>query len=134
VNAILISSNRPAASLTAATVAVMLLAAPVPAATLTNATQVRALTREEAAKQIPVRLRGVVLDEAGQGEGLVIQDATAGVYLTGPNSTVAKIRRGDLIEVEGASDPGGFAPIVRLQKYRKLGTAPIPEPQHVAFE
>ena len=133
-NAILISINRPAASLIAVTVAVMLLSAPVSAATLTNAAQVRALTREDAAKQISVRLRGVVLDEAGQDEGLVIQDATAGVYLTGPNSTVAKIRRGDLIEVEGVSDPGGFAPIVRLQKYRKLGTAPIPEPQHVTFE
>ena len=102
--------------------------------TLTNATQVRALTTEEAATHIPVRLRGVVIDEAGQGVGVVMRDETAGIYFEGTQSVVAKIRRGDLIEIEGVSDPGGFAPFVRLQKYRKLGTAPIPEPQHVTFE
>ena len=117
-----------------AAVATLLLVASAQAATLTNAAQVRALTREDAARQMQVRLRGVVLDEAGQGEGVVIQDETAGVYLMAANTVVSKIRRGDLIEVEGVSDPGGFAPMVRLQKYRKLGTAPIPEPQHVAFE
>ena len=110
------------------------LLAPVNAATLTNAAQVRALTTKQAATHVPVRLRGVVLDEAGQSAGIVIQDETAGIYLEGPNNLLSRIRRGELIEVEGVSDPGGFAPIVRLEKYRKLGTAPIPAPQHVTFE
>lgn len=120
--------------LTGITAASAWLLAPVNAATLTNAAQVRALTTEQAATHVPVRLRGVVLDEAGQSAGIVIQDETAGIYLEGPNHLLSRIRRGELIEVEGKSDPGGFAPIVRLEKYRKLGTAPIPAPQHVTFE
>lgn len=125
----------PASLLTGAVLAGLLLSpGSAAAATLTNATQVRELTREEAAKRIPVKIRGVIMDEAGDGTGVVVQDDTAAVYVLGENWMIAGLRRGDRVEVEGTSDPGGFAPIVRLQRHRKIGTAPIPDPQHVTFE
>ena len=102
---------------------------------LTNAAQVRALTLDEAAKRLPVRLQGVVVVEAETGGGgFVLLDDTEGIYLEGNAGQASQLRRRDFIEVEGVSDPGGFAPLVRMQKFRKLGQRDIPEPQRVTFE
>lgn len=71
----------------------------------------RALTQEEAAQGLPVRLRGVVLGEAEPSKpergkaALVILDDTEGIYLWGPRPLASGIQRGDVIEVEGVSDP-----------------------------
>ena len=46
---------------------------------LTNAAQVKALSVADAAKQIPVKLQGVV---TGEGKlGIVIQDTTMGIFI-----------------------------------------------------
>jgi len=105
-----------------------------PAATvlLTNAAQVRALTTEEAARHQAVRLRGVFLGETEPGgRGCVIMDETEGIYLHGPPGLASEISRGDLVEVDGRTDPGGFAPFVVAQTLRKLGRGQIPEPRRV---
>jgi len=106
-----------------------------PAAVLTNAAQVRALTEAEAAQHRLVRLRGVAIGEAEpEREAFAIQDETAGIYFKGPAALVAEIRRGDVVEVEGVTDPGEFAPFVMMKALRKLGTSSIPEPRRVDFE
>ncbi|MFM2082888.1 MAG: hypothetical protein RL380_1579 [Verrucomicrobiota bacterium] len=106
------------------------LAAPL---TLTNAAQVRALSQTEAAQKIPVRLRGVVIDEGSVG--CVIHDGTAGIYLHGGSSAqIRPLRRRDRVEVTGITDPGGFAPIVQVTQIRKTGTGEIPLPQPATFE
>jgi len=56
------------------------------------------------------------------------------VYVLGTTNIFADVHRGDLLEVDGVTDPGEFAPIVRLNSFHKLGTAPIPAPQKVTFE
>lgn len=102
---------------------------------LTNAAQVRALAQADARERIPVKLRGVVTAEAQPGrEGFALQDETAGIYLRGPVALSATLQRGDLIEVEGVSDPGEFAPFVWLTSLRKIGTGKIPPPRPVSFE
>lgn len=102
---------------------------------LTNATQVRTLGPAEAAQQLPVRLRGVVIGEAEPGgEGFALHDGTVGIYLRGSASVVAQLQPGDLVEVEGVTDPGEFAPFVRMRQLRKVGTAQVPEPRSVTFE
>lgn len=99
---------------------------------LTNASQVRALSFDEALARKPVRLRGVV---TGEGHtGLVIQDSTAGIFIFQRKQDVSWARRGDLVEVEGVSDPGEFAPVVWPDQITKLGTAPIPEPRHATLD
>jgi len=103
---------------------------------LTNAAQIRNLTFAEALRSRPVKLRGVVVTEAGPPGNLavVISDGTTGIYLLGSTNAFAGVHRGELLEVEGVTDPGEFAPIVRLNSFRKLGTGTIPDPQKVTFE
>ncbi|HLX72616.1 MAG TPA: sensor histidine kinase [Verrucomicrobiae bacterium] len=103
---------------------------------VTNAVQIRNLTYAEAKRPLPVRMRGVVVTEAGPPGNLavVISDGSAGVYVLGPTNCFVGMHRGDLLEVEGVTDPGEFAPIIRLKSFRPLGTAPVPKPQEVTFE
>ncbi len=95
---------------------------------LTTADQVRTLTEEEARRAVPVRLRGVFMGEADpEGIAFVVQDGTEGIYVQGRAEQVAGLERGDLLEIDGVSDPGGFAPFVVAQAVRKVGRGPIPE-------
>ena len=96
-------------------------------AVLTNAAQVRSLTAEAALHRLPVRFKGVV---TGEGKtGVVVQDASAGIFLFSGTNDYSWLRRGDLIAVDGVSDPGEFAPVVWPRTITKVGTAPIPEPR-----
>lgn len=102
---------------------------------LTTAVQVRALTEAQARRAIPVRLRGVFMGEADpEGIAFVIQDETEGIYVQGPADLVAGVARGDFLEIEGASDPGGFAPYVVAQTIRKIRQGEIPEPLKVTLD
>lgn len=104
-------------------------------AVLTTAAQVRALTEDEARRGVPVRLRGIFIGEADpQGIAFVIQDGTDGIYIQGPAALVAEVGRGDLLEVEGVTDPGGFAPYVVAHQIRKIGRRPVPEPIRVTLD
>jgi signal transduction histidine kinase len=94
---------------------------------LTNAAQVRALASEDASKRHPVRLRGVVLSQGRPG--FILADETAGVYVEGPTNLVSGPNRGDLIELEGWSNPGSFAPYVDAVSARTMGVGKIPEPK-----
>ena len=69
-----------------------------------------------------------------RGIAFVIQDETDGIYIQGPAALVAGVGRGDLLEVEGVSDPGGFAPYVVAQRIRKIGRGQIPEPIRVTLD
>jgi signal transduction histidine kinase len=112
-----------------------LAAAPPENAVLTTAAQVRALPEEEARRAIPVRLRGVFMGEADpEGIAFVIYNGTEGIYVQGPAELVAGLTRGDLLEIEGASDPGGFAPYVVAHDVRKIGRGQIPEPMPVTLD
>ena len=110
-------------------------AAPPNEIALSTAAQVRALTEAEARRAIPVKLRGVFMGEADpEGIAFVIHDGTEGIYVQGPADQVAAVGRGDLIEIEGATDPGGFAPYVAGRTLRKIGRGEIPEPVKVSLD
>lgn len=95
---------------------------------LTNAAQVRALTQAEAAEQLPIRLRGVVIEKNHDGAFTLIDD-TAGMYVWDPTNVARAIVRGDLVELEGVTDPGKFAPHVDARNVRKVGSGKVPPPQ-----
>jgi signal transduction histidine kinase len=102
---------------------------------LTNATQVRLLRHDEAAQALPVRLTGVVVGDAEpEGRGFVIWDGTESIYLLGESNLVSSLTRGDKVEIEGYSDPGGFAPFVQLERLKKIGAGQIPLPLDVTYE
>ena len=104
-------------------------------AELTTIAQVRALTEQEARRGVPVRLRGVFIGEADpEGIAFVIADGTEGLYVQGPARLVADLARGDLLEITGQSDPGGFAPYVVAKDIRRIGTAPVPAPTRLTLD
>ena len=108
-----------------------------PAQTPTNELRtvaaVRGLTVEQAQQKGRVRLRGVV---TFFDEGLFsrfIQDDTAGIYLQySPNTPW--LAPGQMVEVEGTSSPGEYAPIVVPEQVRVVGNAEVPAPKPVTYE
>lgn len=107
---------------------------PAPPTVLTNVAQVRQLTSKEAARALPVKLKGVMLAESDpRTRAIMIADETGGLYLLANSGLFAPYRRGDLLEVSGVSDPGEFAPIVRVSQARKIGTSTNPPPRAVSY-
>jgi signal transduction histidine kinase len=97
---------------------------------LTSARQVRELSREEAARGHPVRLRGVVTFNAPGWFLSFVQDDTGGVYF---NSQDPALRAGAEVEVEGISAPGQLFPIIDAPPggnvtVRTLGPGAWPQP------
>ena len=99
---------------------------------LTNAAQVKALSVAAAARQIPVQLQGVV---TGEGRtGIVVQDATMGIFIDAGTNDYSWAKRGDLVVATGVSGPGEFAPVVLPTNVRKIGTAPVPAPRPLTYD
>lgn len=99
-----------------------------PPALITTAEQVQLLRPEDAARHLPVRIRGVVTSAIG---GLTLQDDTRGVYvnwrgLTNQPSPVG----GEMWEVTGRTQPGDFAPVISAEKLEFLGAGQLPDPAH----
>lgn len=109
--------------------------AATPAVTLTNAAEVLNLTAAEAAQAQPVRLRGVVVDESDPHErALILADQTAGIYLLAATNLFAPYHRNDVLEVQGFTSSGEFAPCVHVVKARKLGMAAPPPARPATFQ
>jgi len=105
---------------------------PATPALLTRAEQVRRLSPEEAARGIPVRIRGVITG-AVPAPDFFVQDATAGIYVEGSPAPVFPHHLGEIIEVEGVTGPGRFAPVIREQKSRVLGRGKLPPARLYSF-
>jgi len=95
-------------------------------ATLTHADQVRRLTPEQAASGYPVRVRGVITMDAPAPD-FFVQDKTAGIFVEGSVTPRFIHRIGELVEVEGVTGPGNFAPVIRETKLRVLGHQALPK-------
>jgi signal transduction histidine kinase len=107
--------------------------------TLTTIGAIRTLSQDESARGYPVRVRGIVthIDELAD-VSLIIHDGKLGQFVVPPSdpaTTIAwrELRRGDLVEIEGRTVRGGFAPNVDPKVVRRLGQAPLPKPKTVAF-
>jgi two-component sensor histidine kinase len=98
---------------------------------LTPLLQIKALSAEEAGRGLPVRVRGVVTGasarDSGGAQEIILQDADCGIYATTERATEAA-SFGSLVELEGRTAPGAFAPIVVYSNLRVLGRAPLPPP------
>src|SRR5436190_8028054 len=100
---------------------------------LTNAADVLLLSLEQALQEVPVFVRGVVTEAEPNWRGqFFVQDDTSGVFVE--NHTDTHPEPGDVVEVEGVSHPGAFAPGISKPKWKKVGTAPLPEAKEVPVE
>jgi len=106
--------------------------AEIAAAELQKAEQVRRLTTQEAERRVPVRLRGVVTFFDENLYSRFVQDDTAGIYLQATN--LPPLTAGQLIEVEGVTGPGEYAPIVVVTQVKVVGEGKLPAAKPVALE
>ena len=102
---------------------------------LTNVDQIRNLTAEEAARSLPVQLKGVVLDESQPRErALILADQTGEIYLTAWTNLFTPYHQKDLLEITGFTASGEFAPIVVVTNVHKVGAAPLPAARLASYQ
>jgi len=133
-----------------ATLAVVLAGWPCPATAaarvLTNVAEVRALTRDEAAKSLPVRLRGVVTwQDCDPQPAFFIHDGQWNIWVDrttarnrgvwqGGEPAVDESTIGAIVEIEGITDAGGYAPCIVPVRFKRVGTGPLPDARRVPLE
>jgi diguanylate cyclase (GGDEF)-like protein len=98
--------------------------------TLTKANEVHSLSTEEAKRAYRVHLRAVVtyFDPSYDKEtaSMFVHDASGGVYVDLPVGFKIVLSPGMLVDVQGVSSPGGFAPVVDQTQIEVIGQAPLP--------
>lgn len=99
---------------------------------LTHAEQIRRLSPEQAALGYPVRVRGVITMDA-PAPHFFVQDATAGIFTEGSVSPKYTHLLGQLVEVEGVTGPGKFAPVILEHRLRVLGKGVLPRARLFPF-
>ncbi len=100
---------------------------------LTRVDQIRNLSHDQADLGYPVRLRAVVTFYGGKGLEFFVQDSTGGIYVDDPE-TDFRVTFGDLVEVEGFTSSGGFAPEIIRARVTTLGKGVMPEPRRTTLE
>jgi signal transduction histidine kinase len=111
----------------------------VPLPLLTRIADIRALSQDAGAKGYPVRIRGTVthFDEI-QHMTLIVHDGDLGQFVADPKNPGSlgvwnDLTLGDLVEIEGRTVRGGFAPNVEPSRVRKLGRGIIPPGRDIAY-
>lgn len=99
---------------------------------LTHARQVRHLTPAQADLSYPIRIQGIITNDVPAPD-FFIQDASGGVYVLGSHSQSFPHHFGDLIEVEGTTQAGGFAPVIREESSHVLGRGALPKSPLYSF-
>jgi signal transduction histidine kinase len=106
---------------------------------LSTVAGIRALSQDEAARGYPVHVRATVtqFDELGHGT-LIIHDGILGQFVFPPADPAAipawsELRRGDLVDIEGRTERGGFAPNIRPSAVHRLGRGSMPAPKEIPF-
>jgi len=98
--------------------------------TLTNAHAAHSLTTQEAARKYPVHLRAVVtyydpyIDP--RHGALFVCDFSGCIFAAIPSKPILPIHAGTVIDIEGVSGPGDFAPVVDQAKIRVVGESHVP--------
>jgi len=96
---------------------------------LTTADAVNAMKREEAERGYPVKIQGVVICVVSNRPAIIVQDATRAAYVVVNSADISELPQvGAYLEVEGKTDKGSFAPIVRAGQINVLGLGSMPDP------
>jgi signal transduction histidine kinase/CheY-like chemotaxis protein len=96
---------------------------------LTKIADVHRLSIRESKLKYPVHLRAVVTYFDALRRDIFLHDETGGVYVPPPygtNDAGPTLIPGQIIELDGYSDPGGFAPNIVRRQIHVVGTADMP--------
>ena len=106
---------------------------------LTRIEDIRALSQDDGARGYPVRIRGTVthFDEIVRAT-LFVHDGAFGQFVLPPSKPDSvgawvELKAGDLVEIEGRTVRGGFAPNVEPSRVRKLGRGLMPPGRSIAY-
>ena len=106
---------------------------------LTRIEDIRALSQDAGGRGYPVRIRGTVthFDEIGHAT-LIVHDGAFGQFVAPPANPASvgsygDLKAGDLVEIEGRTIRGGFAPNVLPSKVRRLGRGTLPPGRSRAY-
>ncbi|MGO8764665.1 MAG: PA14 domain-containing protein, partial [Limisphaerales bacterium] len=99
------------------------------APTLTTVEQIQSLTKEEAARHLPVTIQGVVTSLVpGIFHYMSVQDETRGIFVSPVPSAGSAAIAGQFCVVTGYTDAGDFAPMVVAREVVVLGKGQMPPP------
>src|SRR5439155_27088804 len=93
--------------------------------TLTTADAVRRLSPSEAERAYPIHLQAVVTYNDPETRLLFVQDDTAGIYVEAWRH-IHYVEPGDVVEIDGQSARGAFAPIVDGPRLHVVRHGPLP--------
>jgi PAS domain S-box-containing protein len=100
---------------------------------LTEIADVAKLSRNDAARRLPVRLRGVLTYADPEWRNGFLQDKSGAIYVDiDPGNK--DLRSGQLVEVTGRTSPGGFAPEILSSSVVVQGVTNLPVPIPVDLE
>lgn len=104
--------------------------------------EIRRLSRHDAGKKIPVRISGTCI-YAANGE-FFVHDGTYGIWVSSLTAKSRGLLReapdlaglvpGTTLEIEGVTDPGGYARQILPVVIRLTGNAPMPAPKRLTAE
>ncbi len=101
---------------------------------LTSANQVHRLSEAESRRAYPVHFRAVVTYFNPLGPAMVVQDGVDGIYVSATQGQLPPLHAGQLVEIEGFSGPGDYAPVVTDPRVRIIGEHGLPNPLPVTPE
>ena len=96
---------------------------------LTTAAQVHALSPQEAAEGYPLRLRATVTYHSRVNWLLFVQDSSDGIFVDLRGQPRTSLKFGEEVLIEGVSEAGDFAPVVRASSITRLGAGSPPPPE-----
>jgi PAS domain S-box-containing protein len=97
--------------------------------TLTQIRQVRGLPASLASKSYPVHIHGVVTYQDPTGSLQFVQDRSGGIFIDSQVTHMTSFPNArQLVDVQGFSAPGDYAPVVEVQTVRVIGKGNYPEP------
>ena len=105
---------------------------------LTEIRSIRALSQDEGGRGYPVRIRGIVTHfDRARADGLILYDGEFGQWVEPPPAGRIAIwrdlRTGDVIEIDGRTVRGGFAPNVQPEAVRRIGHGPLPAAKRIPY-
>src|SRR5277367_1182321 len=95
--------------------------------------ELKSLSVESAAKELPVDVRGTVTYIDPASSLLFLQDATAGAYVDIHNGS-PELEEGDVVHIRGFSGPGDYAPIIRRPNIERVGHGAMPKAQALSLQ
>lgn len=101
------------------------------AAPIDSIARIRALSPEEAARQLPAAIEALIIFRDPAAHSLIAWDGRGGIYVELPSKAIPDLVTGTRLRIEGVTHEGGFLPILESRSITVLGAEPLPAPRRI---